>query len=49
MEASKWQKKEKRKRQLRRNPQRRKNRDVIILDYHKAINVLTLMAFLTFL
>jgi len=50
MEALKWQKREpKRKRQLRRNQQRRKNRDVIISDYHKAINVLTLMAFLYFL
>jgi hypothetical protein len=46
MEALKWQKKEpKRKRQLRRNQQRRKNKDVIISDYHKAINVNTLMAF----
>ncbi|MHC4488276.1 MAG: hypothetical protein ACYS9C_14365 [Planctomycetota bacterium] len=45
MEALKWQKREKRKRQLRRNQLRRKNKDVIILDYHKAINVNTLMAF----
>jgi len=49
MEALKWQKREaERKRQLRRNPQRRRNRDVMILDYHKAINVLTLMAFFVF-
>jgi len=48
MEVLKWQKrKQKRKRRLRRNQQRRKNKDVIILDYHKAVNVNTLMAFLS--
>jgi len=47
MEALKWQKrKPKRKQQLRRNPQRRKNKDVIISDCHKAINANPLMALL---
>jgi hypothetical protein len=50
MEALKWQRKLQRKGLLKRRKQRRRkrSRDVIILDYHKAIGVSTLMAFLFF-
>jgi len=45
MEVLKWQKRKQRKKRQRRN-QRRKNKHSIISNYHKAISVSTLMAFL---
>lgn len=46
MEALKWQRRKAHRKSRRRAKQRRrKNKDMIILDYHKAISVNTLMAF----